>query len=154
MDLRPLDIIVIKSRVWQPMDWFIYKHTSSMWGHCAVVKKEDGTLFDPRLKGIVDNPISKYESRGFKVRRYKYDFDREKVMAWCLEKQKKSKHYDFISMIGFATGIKRLNNPNAWYCSEFPYWMHQENGSKLTDEELCFVYPDFFMKCNDFITVV
>lgn len=153
MIYKPLDVVVIKSRIWQPMDWFIYKHTSSMWGHCSVVENEQGDLFDPRLKGIVRNNISKYESRGYKIRRYKYPYDHEKVMAWCLKTKKNSKHYDFLSMLGFATGIKKLNDPNSWYCSELPYWMFQSNDYKLTDEEITFVYPDFFMKSNDFFTV-
>jgi hypothetical protein len=153
MELKPLDVGVVKGHYYNPMDWIIFERTSTFWGHCFVVKNAMGDIFDPRTKGVENNHISKYAKRQTVIRRYKHDFDIEKVMAWCIEHQKLSHHYDFLSVFGFLTGAKALNDPNSFYCSEFPYWAWQENGYKLTDEDMTFIYPCFFMQSNDFITI-
>lgn len=153
MNLQPLDVGVIRGRIWQPMDWFIYQRTSTLWGHCVVIKNDSGDCFDPRFKGILNNNISRYDSRGYKIRRYKYPMPKNQMFEWCLDKQKKAKHYDFKAMGGYVTGIPGLQDENSWTCAEFPYWMFMDNGCPLTDEIMAFVFPSFFMQSNDFITV-
>jgi hypothetical protein len=153
MIYKPFDVAVIKGHIYNPMEWIIYQRTSTIWGHTAFIKNESGAIFDPRMKGIENNHISKYAHRKMVIRRYKYPFDENKMMAWCLDKQKKAKHYDFLSLIGYLTGIKALNDPNNWSCSEFPYWAFMNNDCRLTDEELTFIYPNFFLVSNDFTTI-
>jgi hypothetical protein len=154
MTFQPLDIAVIKGKWYNPMDWIIYQRTSTLWGHCVILKNESGDIFDPRGRGIENNHISRYATRGFKIRRYKNDFDKKKVMDWLVETQKVSHSYDFFALLGFITGIKEFQDEDHWYCAELPYWMLQRfPETRLTDEELAFVYPAFFMQCNDFVTV-
>lgn len=153
MDLKSLDIAVIRGRVWFPMDWFIYQRTSTLWGHCVVIKNEAGDCFDPRFRGILDHNISRYDARGYKIRRYKYPMPVDDMMAWCLEKQKKARYYDIKAMGGYVTGIPGLNSENSWTCAEFPYWAFMDNCCKLTDEVMSFVFPSFFMQSNDFETI-
>lgn len=153
MILQPLDIGIVRGHLYNPMDWIIAQRTSTLWGHSFIVKNADGDIFDPRMKGIENNHISKYADRKTVIRRYKYPFDEEKVMAWCLDKQRTAKHYDMLSLFGFLTGIKRLNDDDTFYCSEFLYWAWQDNGYKLTDEEVSFIYPSFFTQSNDFETI-
>ena len=154
MIYKPCDVVVIEGNKWNPLDWVIKQRTSTWWGHCAVIKNEDGYLFDPRAKGIENNHISKYSNRKHVIRRYKYAFDIDERLIWCNEKQEKAGPYDFLALVGFLTGKRGLGDENAWYCAELPYWMFQEfPNTRLTDEEISYIYPCFFMQCNDFITV-
>lgn len=153
MKYQPLDIGIVKGCLGNPMDWIIYQRTSTFWGHCFIIKNENGDLFNPRTKGIENNHISKYDGREMVIRRYKYDFDKDKLMNWCLEIQRKSTHYDFIALIGFLTGIKVFNDKNSYFCSEFLYWCWQDNGYKLTDEDISFPYPCFFTQSHDFSSI-
>lgn len=154
MIYKPCDVVIIEGHKWNPMDWIIKQRTSTWWGHCAVIRNEDGYLLDPRGSGIENNHISKYANRKHVIRRYRYAFDIIERLAWCIDKERKSGPYDMLALIGFLTGKRGLENPNKWYCAELPYWMFQSfDNTRLTDEELAYIYPCFFMQCNDFITV-
>lgn len=154
MEFRPCDVAVIEGHKYNPMDWIIKQRTSTWWGHCAVIKNNSGDIFDPRTKGIEINHISKYNNRKFSIRRYNGLFDVQERLAWLIDKQRKSKPYDFLALVGFLTGKRGMGSENSWYCSELPYWMFQSfSTTRLTDEELSYIYPCFFMQSNDFISV-
>lgn len=154
MIYKPCDVVVIEGHKWNPMDLVIYQRTSTWWGHCAVIKDEYGNLFDPRGKGIENNHISKYKDRNYVIRQYKYVLDISNRIKWCEEIQASAHSYDFLALLGFLTGIKSFQDSNHWYCAELPYWMFQSKpDTMLTEEELAFVYPCFFMQSNDFYTV-
>ena len=149
MKLKPLDIIIFEGIKGNVVDEIIMHWSDSAFVHCVVVKNEQGDIWDANIGGILNRNISDYPQERYRtVRRYKTDlaqYEVDRIIEWINAKQKIAHGYDYLAWLGFATGIEYFEDEERWYCSELPYWMFQDNGYKLTEEELTFVYPDFFI---------
>jgi hypothetical protein len=128
--------------------------TSTLWSHALTVGA-NGNIYDPTIGGVKvhkNYDLSDYKGRYVKVMRHINlpKLDQANMCVWMVKTQKISKGYDYKALFGFLTGLKALEDDDKWYCTEFPYWAFQGNGPKLTNEDLTFVYPPFFVQCNDF----
>jgi hypothetical protein len=155
MNLQPLDIVLVDGLWYNPAHWMIQWRSLDSGVHCFTIKDTDGNGYNPLFKGVQIDNISKYKGRKITVCRYRYSVDTEKVLKWCEDKLSKSKRYDFFKqwLFGFVLGIatKHISNdPNAWTCSELPYWMFQDNGYKITTTEEVLPLPRLFRYHNDF----
>lgn len=140
-ELKPFDIVTIEGSKWSPLTWAIRWASMSNETHCVTIRDAGGRIFDPTVGGVLDAHLSKYGKNACNLLRYKHPFDADRLMKWAVGKQKSSKGYDYISWLGFALHWKELEDEDRWYCSEFGYWAFQDNGYKLTNEDLVFVYP-------------
>ena len=152
MNLKPLDIILLEGVKGNVPDEIIMHWSNSAFTHCVVVKNENGDIWDANVGGILDRNISYYADRYKTVRRLNPDINcyydiawQNKIIDWINIKQKICQGYDYLAWLGFGTGIEYFEDEDRWYCSELPYWMFQDNGLKLTGEDLTFVYPNFFL---------
>jgi|GEM_PF-1696364 len=144
--IRHLDIGVLKGKWWNPLTWLISWRSLSPYTHCVIFKNSLGDIFDPTIGGILDEHISKYSGHEIVLLRHVlvdqvYAGDH---MQWLREKQRTCKGYDYLAWLGFATGIKELEDENRWFCSELPYWQWQDLPDKnfhITNEDLTFPYP-------------
>lgn len=141
MIIKPLDIVTLEGSMWSPLTWIIRWASLSRETHCVVIKNSDGRIFDPTIGGVLNSHLKKYNESTCNLLRYKEFFDKDKLMAWAIEKQAYSTGYDYIAWLGFALHWKALEDENKWYCSEFPYWMFQDNDYNLTHKDLVFIYP-------------
>lgn len=150
-EAKPLDIVVLKGKKNNLFGKIIEWKSNSPYTHCVVIKDKSHNIFDPNIGGIntLWLPCHYYE-RECVILRYNKPFDEEKIMRWLLEKQATAKGYDYIAWLGFATGLKYLEDEDRWFCSEVPYWMFQDNGYNLTAMDMTFVYPGDLVKNMDF----
>ncbi|MFH1399005.1 MAG: hypothetical protein ABIG95_02750 [Candidatus Woesearchaeota archaeon] len=139
--IQPLDIITLEGTPWSVSNWIIQWASMSKETHCIVVRESNGRIFDPTVGGVLDSHLKEYNKRTCNLLRYKDSFDSDRLMEWAVKKQSQSKGYDYLAWLGFALRWKALEDEDKWYCSEFPYWMFQDNGYKLTHEDLVFVFP-------------
>jgi hypothetical protein len=109
--------------------------------HVVIFTGKCGEIIEADIGGILTSDISKYKGRYMKLLRFRDKLDTERLLRWLKEKQQLSKGYDYCAWLGFATGLKELQDENRWFCSELPYWMFQDNGYKLSNENLTFIYP-------------
>ena len=149
--MKPFDIIIIQAHLKiNPMALIIYERTSTWWTHCVLVKNDNGDIWNPNVGGILDDNISRCKGRKICVLRYKHSFDEKPMYDWVLSKQKTCEGYDYIALLGFLTGVKYFEDEERWYCAELPMWCFWDNGHKLSNEEMTFVYPSFFIQNTNF----
>ena len=146
--IKPFDIVVFDAVSKNILHDLIEWRSIDAAVHCAVVKDTSGRLYDPDFKGIVETSILDYASRYKTIVRYNRYFDDAKLAAWCDSTVAASTGYDYKQwLFGFVLGIakeKLANDPNKWTCAEFPYWMFQENGYKLTLKDELLPMPRLF----------
>ena len=147
VSLNPLDIIVFKGSKWNLGQSLIRWRSLSNYCHCITMSFDKDIAFDPDTDGMNKKYLSSFSGLDATICRPRF-FDKldPTVEKWCYSKFVSSKGYDFLSWAGFATGIKELEDENKWYCSEFPYWAFTENGVHLTNSNLTFIYPSFFVE--------
>jgi len=128
----------------------------SKYVHAFIVLDKKGGIIEATEKGIVRANISSCDPGRVTLRRYREHekLNMKRLMKWLLNRERTSKGYDFIAWLGFATGIKELEDEDRWYCSELPYWIFQDNGCRLTEKDETFVFPDFFVRSDKFETVL
>lgn len=148
VSLRPLDIIVFKGNLWKPTHSIVMWRSLSQYSHCVMLSSDIFKAFDPNIDGLKKKDISHYTGSNVVICRLKSlkDYDLGKICSWAQLKFDLAKGYDFLAWLGFATGVKYLQDENKWYCAEFPYWAFMEAGVKLTNKPLTFVYPSFFVE--------
>lgn len=141
--IQPFDIVTIEGSKWSPVTWAIKVGAANSFNetHSVVVRDCDGRIFDPTVGGVKDHNLSAYAENTCYLLRYRWPFNNVRLMEWAVEKQKASKGYDYLSWLGFATHWKALQDEDKWYCSEFCYWLFQDNGYKLTNRDIVFCYP-------------
>ena len=150
--LQPLDVIVLRGSWYSPMTHIIMQRTSSRWTH-SVVYKGGGQVYDARMSGVCISNLEHYRGRNCAILRYNHEIHRQKsieMLMWLDRLAKASKPYDYMALLGFLTGLKKLENENAWYCSEIPYWMFEEFDMPLFNGPKTFIYPSDLYRCNDF----
>lgn len=150
--LQPLDLLILRGNWYNPMLYVIMQRTSSRWTH-AVTYRGKGQVYDAGLKGVCYNSVDHYNGRGVAVLRYNNKLSLEEkieMLKWLDRMAQDSVPYDFKALLGFITGLKALDDENAWYCSEIPYWMYHEFRHPLFNGEKTFIYPADLYKCNDF----
>ncbi|MBV6343420.1 hypothetical protein [Candidatus Magnetobacterium casense] len=157
MRLKTLDVILLEGDKTNIADAVIYAWTKSLFTHCVIAKNELGDIWDPTIGGILNRNIQDYGDRYKTVCRFNQEIPVEKVgemIAWINQKQLYCHGYDWLAWLGFATGIKALEDEDAWYCSELPYWMFWDAGYHLTPEEETFITPRFYLYSKDFQTIL
>lgn len=157
MNLQPLDIVLVNGIWYNPAHWMISWRSLDRGVHCFTIKDTDGNGYNPLFTGMEINNISKYKGRNVTILRHKYlHHDKiNTILNWCESKFNESRRYDFIGqwLLGFVLGINSksiANDDTAWTCSEFPYWMFQENGVKITSIDEVLPLPRLFKYHNDF----
>jgi hypothetical protein len=132
MDLQPMDIVVVAGLPYMPHHWLIQAATHHRWVHNAVVRDRNGAIYNPIFTGVKDGNINQYRGREVAICRRREPFDIGRGLDWCQRTQQASKGYDFLSWLGFVTGIKEMEDEQRWACSEFSYWAYQSNGVPIT----------------------
>ncbi len=157
MELKPLDIVCVHGLRYNMAHLMIKWRSLDNIVHCFTLKDEDGYGYNPLFSGMEIDHISKYSGRYVTICRHKYiqEGKIKTILDWCESKYKLSKKYDFINqwLFGFILGFTSkslVNNENAWTCSEFPYWMFQDNGVSITSVEESLPLPRLFKYHNDF----
>jgi hypothetical protein len=105
------------------------------------------------MSGVCFENLEHYKGRQCAVLRYKHPIAQQKKIAmlmWLDKLAKSSKPYDYMALLGFLTGLKALEDDDAWYCSEVPYWLFKEFGMPLFNGDKTFIYPSDLYRCNDF----
>jgi hypothetical protein len=140
-----------------PFTWVLYPRTASRWTHTVMVRSvvKGIYVYDPTFGGVSTvNLENHYKDRYVAVLRDRPPLTQKQKIAmifWSDQKAKASKGYDMKAIAGFLTGIKELQDPDSWYCSEFPYWCREENDlGGLFNEQLTFIYPSDLYRCNRF----
>jgi hypothetical protein len=141
MDCRRFDVGVITGDKINPMHRVIHDKTATWMTHCVTFKDAAGNLWDPRMAGIEDNNISLYRGRPLTIHRYNEFIDYDKLEEWVDYKFPRAKGYDFLALAGFLLGIESFQNDDRWYCSEWPYRLHQDTGHRITRTLKPFFYP-------------
>lgn len=150
--LQPLDVIVLRGNLYNPMTYVIMQRTSSRWTH-AVTYKGSGQVYDARMSGVCINKLDHYKGRRCAVLRYGNEIPHQRKIAmllWLDKLAKESRPYDYAALLGFLTGVKAFEDEHSWYCSEIPYWMFEEFQMPLFNGEKTFIYPSDLYRCNDF----
>lgn len=152
---RSLDVIVLRGAWWNPMLPVIYTRTGSAWTHTVQVrghKNNKVQIYDAHLPGVELRDLNSYRGRHAAVLR-RHDIDeiplltKIKMIDWADRLVKAENGYDFLSLMGFLTGLKAFEDDTRWFCSEIPYWMWQYHGYPLFNEELTYVYPSDHYRC-------
>lgn len=120
----------------------------------SVIK--DLTIYNPVMAGVSVDPLTMYQGRYAAVLRERVpltNIQKISMITWADQKAKRSKCYDLLAIAGFITGWKELQDEDAWYCSEFPYWCREEAGFSLFNEQLTFIYPSDLYRCSYFKVV-
>lgn len=77
-----------------------------------------------------------------------------KLLNWSANKFNNSTGYDMLQwFMGFVLGIRNpsINNDETrWTCSEFCYWMFQDNGIRITTKNEVLPMPRLFRYSKDF----
>ncbi len=141
VELKPFDIVAVAGLWYMPHHWLIKWSSHHRWVHNAVVLDDAGEILNPIFTGMETDKLGKYQGREVAICRYRGEIDEQRLSAWLTKTAAESKGYDFISWLGFFTGLKQLTDPQRWACSEVPYWLFQENGNRLTNLDEPFPYP-------------
>lgn len=150
MIYKPLDIGIIRGHWWHPLHLMIMWRSLSNDTHAVIFTGNNSEIIEADVGGVLTSDISKYRGRHMKLLRYRGDLDTGKLLLWLQEKQHTSKGYDYCAWLGFATGIKELQDEDRWFCSELPFWMFQDNGYTLSNEKLTFIYPSDLARNHTF----
>lgn len=153
IDINPLDIGLLVGNCYNPIEQIVMWRSLSRFSHTWIFTNRHMALIEATIGGVVTNQLGSYTGRKIAVLRYKHPFDEGLLLEWLMEKKMTAKGYDYYSWLGFATGLKQHQDPDAWFCSELAYWMFQENGYKLTNENLTFPYPGTLYDCREFNVV-
>lgn len=144
------DVGIIEGDKLHPMHRETKRTSGDWWTHCITFKNEQGDTWDPRPGGILSRNISDYGGRRIEIFRYKKSRDNDRLLTWAEKTVAECEGYDFEALLGFITGEESFQNSRRWYCSEFPYELHQENGYLLTRVHMNFPFPNFFHYSNEF----
>lgn len=146
---QPFDIIVIKGLDWNIPDALVEWRSLSEYSHCLFVYDDKENVYDPSLDGLTKQTIDEYSNRDVVVCRIRDQAHlaqvQDAMFQWLDRKFDTNKGYDYLAWVGFATGIKELEDEDKWYCSELPYWCFQEHGFQISNKDLTFMYPSFFV---------
>jgi len=153
--LKPLDLIVLKGKWYNPITHFIRHRTSTAWTHVAIYVG-DGKLVEAVAKGVIVTPLEHYAGRTRVVLRYRLPIHEEHVTAalvWLDEQVKTAIPYDLVAFLGFVTGIKAFEEEDKFFCSELPTYAYREAKINLWNEIPEFPYPCDYLQMNDFALV-
>jgi uncharacterized protein YycO len=156
MILQPLDILVFRGQWYNPMALFIYQRTSTWYTHCAMYVG-DGVIVEAKSHGVIETALAHYEGRERKVMRYRYEIHPAHVKAaldWLQEITVTSVGYDFVSYLGYITGIKAFDNPNKYACVEVPAYALKEAKVDIWNEIPAFIFPCEYVRNYQFKEVL
>lgn len=152
--LKSFDILVLEGQWYRPEQLPVMWRSMTKYSHCVIASQLDPTMvIDPNIGGIRYRSLSAFKGRKAVVCRYKGELDVAKLGYWLQRTVCNARGYDYLAWLGFITCLKEFECQNAWFCSELAYWLFQSNNIKLTREDLTFMFPNFFVEHNDFVTV-
>ena len=150
IDTRPFDVIVLKKpKTFNLLSSIVSWRSLSNYTHCVLTYDNKFNIYDADFDGLKKQSLDEYRGRQGTVCRVKKQYHAYQVsdamQKWLEEAHRRSKGYDYLSMLGFATGIKSFNDKDKYYCSELIYRCFMDHGFQLTNRPLTFVYPSFFV---------
>ena len=156
--LKPFDVIVVDGLWYMPHHWLIRWRGMDKAVHCFTVMDSSGRGYNPLFTGVKMETLTRYHGRDVSIHRYKGDIPLEDLREWARKTYAASKGYDFFRqwILGFVCGISTKNLSNdeeRWTCAEFPYWLFQSNGCKVTEVEEQLPMPRLF-RYNDNFEVI
>lgn len=148
---QPLDIIIFEGNLYNPIHLLIEAKIMSPYVHCVLVKDFNGDLYDPSyIRGIKESNILDYKNRNCVIVRYRKPININNVLLWCENTKKTIKQYDFISLFGFATGLRFLKSSKGLRCDEFVFNAYYDNSHKIANFKLDWPAPKYFVECPEF----
>jgi hypothetical protein len=149
VELKEFDVIVVNGPWWNPLDAGIKIKSMSPYTHVLFVKNAEGDLYEANIGGVIDtNLFRDYAYADSTICRLRQELTEEQKIAmheWCIDRQEKCQGYDYIAYVGFMFYLESVQRDNRWFCSEFPYWCFMENGIRISNKEIRFPYPSFFV---------
>lgn len=156
-ELKPFDVVVVDGLWYMPHHWLIRWRSLDKGVHCLTVIDEKGLCHSPEFTGLKVRHIDEYKGRRVTIRRYKGNVNELALTHWLVKTMQSLKGYDFRQwLFGFVLGITRKSWVDAsdfWTCVEYPYWMYQENGYKVTAIDEVLPLPRLFRYTTEFETV-
>lgn len=144
--LQPCDVGIVEARWLNPFMWpfnlFLLQRTSTTYSHAFLVMDTWGAILDPTFPRLVEAHISIYQKRKIHILRPQAPVPTQEILSWGrMECKVKRSKYDFLSWLGFLIGVKKLNDTDAWYCTEFVDAGFAQAGYQLWCERPAFIYP-------------
>lgn len=151
MELRPLDILVLKGYWFNPVTHIIFTRTSTTWTHCAVWTGKE--LVEAVASGVKRTPLEHYKNRAYRVMRYAYplhDSQVEVALDWLNKQVAYAVGYDYLALLGFLTGLVAFDRVDKYYCAELPAYMLIQAKVFLWNEIPAFIYPCEYIRNYNF----